>query len=85
MKAIITKGKQKGKIVEVYQWCNDWFSIENGKIVSPSMLAFTTRDINEIEGHDNNGIMFSLYEIVRTKQNFGEYLYTFKKKKQTWN
>jgi hypothetical protein len=34
MKALILKGKGHGKIVEVNQWCNDWFSIGDNEIVS---------------------------------------------------
>jgi hypothetical protein len=78
MKALITKGKGHGKIVEVLQWCNDWFSIEPGGIVSPEKLAFTPNDMKIILTHNNNGTLFMEYKMI-SSQNTGEYMFTFKR------
>lgn len=74
MRALITKGKFKGEKVTISQWCNDWFSTMDGKILSPSQLAFTEKDIQTIKKHKNNGMMFAWYEIVSREK-----LSTFKK------
>lgn len=82
MKAIIIKGKNKGKLVEISQWANDWFSLEDGRILSPTMLGFTAKDFRIIREGKNNGIIFALYAVVSTKPEFGVYAFTFKKLKQ---
>lgn len=80
MKAIILKGKNKGKIVTISQWCNDWFSIrENNTVYSPTMLGFTHDDFLTIIEHKNNGIMFRIYEPKSIS--VGKYEFTFKKRK----
>lgn len=69
MKALITRGKNKGREVEISQWCNDWFSINTGDPMidrlpfSPSSLAFTREDMETIRTHKNNGILFNLFGI----------------------
>lgn len=77
MKALILKGKHKGKIVEVSQWCNDWFTLSptvyDGctvqeandicrKPMSPSSIALTFKGIAEVIEHDNNGFLFKLFK-----------------------
>lgn len=60
--AIVLRGKQKGKKVEIHQWCNDWVMCSNGKVYSPSALQYTEKEFLEIINHDNNGIMANLYK-----------------------
>lgn len=78
MRAVITKGKYKGLVCEVSQWCNDWFTLDprdNPEIsglnkiaimhkpFSPSSLGFTYQGIQEIQEHKNNGMLFAWYTI----------------------
>lgn len=85
MNAYITKGKFAGKICEVSQWCNNWFTLnsENPEIAckpfSPSSLAFTPTDIEKIIRHKNNGTLFMEYEIKETKPVMREFIFTFRK------
>jgi hypothetical protein len=82
MKAIIRTGKHKGCKVEVVQWCNDWFSVNlNGepKIVKPSALYFSLDLKTAIMEHDNNGVLFQLYEFKPIY--FKEIYWTFVRKK----
>lgn len=63
--AIIRKGKRKGLEVKISQFCNDWFSLEDGSIVTPTMLTFSPKEIEMIEKHrkeEDTGIMFDLYQ-----------------------
>lgn len=84
MKAIVRKGREKGRLVMVVQWCNDWFmiDIDTGitKIVSPSSLLFTHEDYLTITKHKNNGMLFSWYEsVVDSRNKYDLYFITFKK------
>lgn len=75
----------RGKLVEVMQWCNDWFSIEldgRPKIVSPSTLLFDYDTHQLVLKHKNNGIMLKIFEpVTNVKRGVGEYLFTFKRRK----
>ena len=66
--ATILRGKLKGQQAKIIQWCNDWFSCQllNGqqKIVSPTSLQLTEEEAYKILTHDNNGIMFQIYELT---------------------
>jgi hypothetical protein len=69
MKSLITKGKYKGIVAEIGQYCNDWFTLDTGteidrKIFSPSSLAFNLSDITEISSDKGAGIMMGIFEIV---------------------
>ena len=69
MKVIILRGKRKGEIAEVSQWCNDWFTLEDeSKVYSPSALLFDAEGMKEIKSHNNNGILFGLYEIYMNER-----------------
>ena len=87
MKALVVKGKHKGKEIEISQWCNDWFTSNTGdweidrKPFSPTMLAFTMDDLEVIQNH-NPGIMFRLFA-VKIKNFGGKYMWTFRRRK--WN
>lgn len=61
--ATILRGKNKGKEVELCQWCNDWFIIDDGKVMRPTSLKLTTEEIMKVLSHNNNGIMFNLFEL----------------------
>jgi len=69
MKAVIARGKDKGKVVSVSQWCNDWFSVTvegRPKIVSPNTLIFSDDGMHEILHHKNNGNLLFLFEPVES-------------------
>lgn len=82
MKALVIRGKDIGKEVEISQWCNDWFSIMNSnKIFSPTSLAFTFQDFQFIKNHNNNGVLFKEFEPRELKGKFGAFEMTFAKRK----
>lgn len=70
----ILRGSRKGEQVEISQWCNDWVSLQDGKILSPTSLRYTEKEFKEILEHDNNGMMFLIFEPDHEKL-------TFRKKK----
>ncbi len=62
--ALILKGKDKGKEVELWQWCNDWFTIkDSNKVYSPSSIRLNTVEIREFLLSDS-GHMLSWYELI---------------------
>ena len=70
MKAILLTSNHAGKMVDIQQWCNDWFSIDGdfgSKIVSPSSLLFTGDTAKIIIDHKNNGMLFNWYRIIVVK------------------
>ncbi len=83
MKAVITRGKNKGLEVKISQWCNDWFTVNTGTILdcrplSPSSLAFTEEGAEEISNNDNNGTLFEEFKIVPIS-GFGKYIFSFRR------
>ena len=60
--ATILKGKRKGQKVKLHQWCNDWFSTDDGAILSPTNLELTDQEYFLVMSQKNNGIMFDLFE-----------------------
>lgn len=89
MRALVLRGKHKGKTYVVSQWCNDWFMLdaEDMEIArspfSPSSLAFTMNDMLEIAAHKNNGTLFEEYEprFVEATQSNKNYTTSFKRRK----
>ena len=87
IKAIIRKGKFKGKEVEISQWCNDWFMVRTGNIeidrkpFSPSALAFEPQGMEKILKHKNNGMFLAWFEPTDNVGGFGKYFMSFKRKK----
>ena len=87
MKAVIRKGKLRGREVEISQWCNDWFTLDTGdpmidrKPMSPSALAFTPDGILEIFAHKNNGMLLHWFEPTDNVAGFGKYFCSFKRRK----
>lgn len=61
--AIIRKGKLKGKSFKIHQWCNDWFMLENGQIVSPTNIILTPTEAVMVLKHKNNGFLLNLFEL----------------------
>jgi len=62
MRALVLRGKRKGKVVEISQWCNDWFTVmDSADIYSPTSLAFSKEDMKTIKEHKNNGMLFRWY------------------------
>ena len=83
MKALILRGKRRGDIVEVSQFCNDWFALEDdNKPYLPTSLAFRHVDMQKIMTSENPGMLFEWF-VVRHCINtiHPEYDYTFKRKK----
>lgn len=63
--AKILRGKRKGEDVKIHQFCNDWFSLDDGTIINPTSLEFTQDEIEEIEtaaDKDQTGMMFAWFE-----------------------
>lgn len=92
MKALILRGKHKGRLEEVSQWCNDWFTLnsDNRDICVqpflPSSLAFTITGLFEIQDHKNNGMLFAWFEPMTMAKPHGvegaeNYRWTFKRRK----
>lgn len=82
MKAYHSRSK---KIVEIHQWCNDWFMLKTGKMVSPSGLMFKDDDFLTILHHSNNGIMLGIFEpVTNMRRAYQDYLYTFKRRKRKY-
>lgn len=91
MLALITRGKNKGMVVKISQYCNDWFTTDTGdfeidrKPLSPSSLAFNLEDITQISSDKGNGIMMRIFEIAPYNDdrytNGPVYTWTFKKRK----
>lgn len=62
--ALILKGKDKGKEVELHQWCNDWFTVKNSnKVYSPSSIRLNADEIDTFLKSDS-GRMLSWYELI---------------------
>ena len=68
--AKVLRGKNKGQEVEIHQFCNDWVMLENGKIVSPTSLEYSVKEIERLKSEEPDG-MFSLYYLdgLRLKKN----------------
>ena len=62
--ATLLRGKRKGQKVKIHQFCNDWFMLGDGTIVSPSSLEFTFHEVERImtnRREERTGGMFTLY------------------------
>jgi len=68
--AIVLRGKNKGKIVHISQWCNDWVTSTGGKVYKITALEFTEKEIFDILQHQNNGIMFDTFEKIPCQNKF---------------
>lgn len=88
LQAIILRGKHKGEVFEVSQWCNDWFMLESDipevarKVFSPTVLGFNEETFQYIKNHENNGMLFEWFAAVsiHTLKGVGDFVYTFKRK-----
>ena len=84
---MIKRGKYEGLVLEVSQWCNDWFMLDPRedtnlkdkdilsimvKPFSPSSLLFTEEGMQEILRHKNNGMLLNLF-----KPNFNKGKFVF--------
>ena len=63
--ATILKGKRKGQVVKLSQWCNDWFSTMDGAILSPTNLELTDQEFQSLFKTDT-GIMLGLFDYFTT-------------------
>jgi hypothetical protein len=71
--ATLLRGKRRGEEVEIHQFCNDWFSLKDGSIVSPGSLRLSGEEKKRVVGGDS-GILFNLYDLTSDG--------TFKKRKR---
>jgi hypothetical protein len=63
--ATLTRGKFKGQTKLIHQFCNDWFYMDDGSVVNPTSLSFSTSEIEQIElarKNDQVGVMFKLFK-----------------------
>ena len=64
--ATILRGKNKGKTVKLYQWCNDWVTAElpgkSAKVFRITALEYTDKELYDIALSDT-GIMFDYFEV----------------------
>jgi hypothetical protein len=62
--ATVLRGKNKGKKVKLCQWCNDWFMIEPGGIITPTSLKLSKAEMEKVISHKNNGMLFHVFELM---------------------
>ena len=79
MKAIVLRGKNKGNIIKISQWSNDWFSDEDNNIYSASSLAFNSQTKKKIENSGSLGTMLIVYRFALAPVWTGEYCYKLRK------
>jgi hypothetical protein len=60
--ARILRGKNKGNIIKLYQWGNDWFLTADGKVYSPGSIQLDADEVRDFLLSDP-GIMLSLYSL----------------------
>jgi len=94
MNVLVLRGRNKGKVFSVSQWCNDWFTLDSGdwevdrKPMSPTSLAFTRDGMDEVCSHKNNGMMGAWYLVVEypkwTKVGGELFTHTFRKRKASY-
>ncbi len=80
------KAYYRNKLVDVIQWCNDWFSIEldwEEKVVTPSSLIFDKAGMIQIIEHKNNGTL--LHEFEQKAKASPDPKFTFWFKRKLWN
>ena len=87
MKAYVKKGKLKGKLVTIHQYCNDWFMVEEQhNPMTPTQLMFTQNDMLEMaKNNESAGQMFFWYEPFFDMKNTilveeNVYAYSFRKR-----
>lgn len=74
LNALILRGKHKGRVVPISQWCNDWFTLDSQEVDiarkawSPASLSFSYETMNVIKDHKNNGMLLGWYKIVEAKK-----------------
>lgn len=62
----ILRGKDKGRIVEISQWCNNWFTSKEGKVYSVLSVQLNPIEMLNVFRHKNNGYMLERYELQYT-------------------
>ncbi len=64
--AIILRGKNKGKKVKLYQYCNSWVTVtlpnKSVKVFKITALEYTDKELYEIALSDT-GYMFDFFEV----------------------
>lgn len=74
--AILLKGKNKGKEVQIWQMSNDWISTDDGKIINPTSLKITEEEKDRLLKDKFPGMFWGLFKLVQD----GDY-YLIKKQK----
>jgi hypothetical protein len=65
--ALILRGKNKGHFITISQFCNDWFSLINGDIVSPLSIKLNAQEQAEVKNAERlgrTGMMFQWFELL---------------------
>jgi hypothetical protein len=65
--ATVIRGKEKGKIIKMHQFCNDWVSDMDGNIYSITNLTFTNEEI-ELLLQSDTGILFQEFKLLKNKR-----------------
>ena len=69
--ATILRGKRKGEVVEIHQFANDWVSLEDGTILSPTSLEYTYAECLRISRDRGKGDWHYVW-VVPTDTDFGD-------------
>lgn len=60
----IIKGKNKGKEVGIHQYCNDWFSADDGEIYGVLSVQLDLGEMTDLLNHrDSTGTMFQEFHL----------------------
>lgn len=59
--AIILRGKRKGEVVGISQFSNNWVSLDDGTIMSPASLEYTTGEALRFFQDKHTGMLFRWY------------------------
>jgi len=61
--AKILRGKKKGQEVEIHQFCNDWFYLEDGSIISPNSVQLNQQEMYRVRTDPSVGILWDLFKL----------------------
>lgn len=64
--ATVLRGKLKGSVIKIHQFCNNWIMSEQSKIFSPTSLEFSDEEIEQLKS-GKSGVLFDLFELVNNR------------------
>jgi hypothetical protein len=67
--AFVLKGRDAGLDLPIHQYCNDWFSLEDGTIVSPLKLQLTPEECVEVLAARDEGQTGTMFEEFELQEN----------------